>query len=156
MDEAPLRVRVKPKPVRMKLLRVLRKSHDVVDRQPGDLRGPLRSARQDVPFGLGVEIGEPGEIRAIDHAFGQQHVHDGERQGRVTAGPHDQRQVRLLDRRRTIDVDDDQLRAACLTRAGHVRHNVDLGRDRVRAPHDDEIGILHLAWIGPDQLADAG
>ena len=55
--------------------------HDVVDRQPGDLGGPLRRARQDVRLGVGVEIGEPSEVGAVDQPLGQQHVHDGQSQG---------------------------------------------------------------------------
>ena len=86
--------------------------------EPGDLGGPLRRARQDVRLDLGVEIGEPREIGAIDQALGQQHVHDGQRQRGIGAGLQHQRQVRLLDGGRAVDVDHHQLGAALLCARG--------------------------------------
>jgi hypothetical protein len=59
-------------------------------------------------------------------------------------------------------VDDDQLGAALLARLGDVVHHVDLGRDRVAAPDDDQIGLRHLAAIDaalgtvPDEPAGIG
>ena len=107
-------------------------------------------------FDLNVEIREPGKIIAIEHALAEQHIHDGERQRGVGARPQHNRHIRLLDRRRAVDIDHDELRATRLAGASHVRHDVDLGRDRVGAPHDDEVGIRHLARIGPQKLANAG
>ena len=75
---------------------------------------------------------------------------------RIAAGLEDQRQVGLLDGGRAVDVDHHQLGAALLACPRHVRHDVDLGGDGIGAPHHDEVGVLHLARIGPDQLADAG
>jgi len=49
---------------------------------------------------LNVEIREPDEICAIEHALAEQHIHDGERQRGVGARPQHQRHIRLLDRRR--------------------------------------------------------
>ena len=71
------------------------------------------------------------------------------------AGLDHQRHVRLLDGGRAVDVDNHQLGAARLARPRHVGHHVDLRGDGIGAPDHDQVGILHLARIGPDQLADA-
>src|SRR5262249_55341351 len=64
-----------------------RELDDLLDVKPSDRRSPLRSARAYVLFDLNVEIREPGEICAIDHALVEQHVHDGERQ-RAAPAPY--------------------------------------------------------------------
>ena len=105
---------------------------------------------------LGTEIGVAREIVAVGEALLQQQVHHGERQRAVGAGPQHQADVGRLDGGRAIDVDDHQLGAALLAGLGDVGHGVDLGRDGIAAPHDDQVGLGHLARIGSRQLADAG
>ncbi len=80
-------------------------------------------------------------------------------------GPQRQMHVRHRRRPGAIRIDHDQLRPALLSRAGDMRHDVDLGGDRIAAPDHDQVGFRHLARIGaaiatharePPGLADRG
>ncbi len=129
---------------------------DLVDGEPGDGARPFRRLVGEMRLDVGAEIGVPREIRAIDQALFQQHVHHGERQGAVGAGPQHEPDVGGLDGRRAIDVDHHELGAAFAPRPGDVGHDVDLGRHGIAAPHHDQVGLGHLARIGAEQLAHAG
>src|SRR5690606_8499693 len=59
----------------------------------------------------------------------------------------------LLHGRISINVDDGDLRTTLAPRTNSVRHHIDLRVHRVRAPDDNEIGLRHLARIGPGELA---
>jgi len=59
-------------------------------------------------------------------------------------------------RRCAIRIDDDELRIALASRFRDMRHDVDLGRRRIAAPHDDQVRVGHLARIGAHLGADAG
>ena len=71
-------------------------------------------------------------------------------------GSDEQGEVRLPHGGVVVDVDDDDLRAALLSRPDRVGHHVDLRVDRVRAPDHDAVGDTHLARIGARELARAG
>ena len=109
-----------------------------------------------MPLDARVEIGQPGEIVAIRQPFGQDHLHRGERQRAVGARAQDQCPVGRLHRRRVVDIDHDQLGAAVLAGALDVAHQVDMGGDRVAAPHDDQVGLRRFRRVRPGQHADAG
>ena len=105
---------------------------------------------------VGAEVGMARQVRAVGEALLQEHVHHGERQRAVGAGPQHQADVGGLDGGRAIDVDHCELGAALLAGLGDVGHRIDLRGHRIAAPHDDEIRLRHLARIGAEQLADAG
>ena len=86
-------------------------------------------------------------VIAVGEAFGEQHMHDAQRQGGVGARLYHQMQIGLLCRAGAIGVDDDQLGAARFPRARNMRHHVDLGGDGIAAPHDDQIGFRDLARV---------
>jgi hypothetical protein len=65
-------------------------------------------------------------------------------------------QVRLGRGAGAIRVDHRQLGAAPLARPGDVAHDVDLGRDRVAAPHHDQVGLGDLARVDAAFHPDAG
>ena len=65
-------------------------------------------------------------------------------------------EIGLLHRAVHVDVDGDDLGAALLAGARRVGHHVDLGVHRVGAPDHDQVGLRHLARIGPGDPAGAG
>ena len=101
-------------------------------------------------------VGVAREIGAVGVAVAEQHVHDGAGERAVRAGLQTQRQIRLPHRLGVVDVDDDDLRAALLSRAHRVGHHVDLRRDRVGAPDDDAVGLGHFARIDAGDAPGAG
>ena len=58
-------------------------------------------------------------------------------------------EVGLLGGRGAVGIDDDEPGPAFLTRRRDMGHQIDLGRDRVAAPDDDQIGFGDLAPIDP-------
>ncbi len=83
-------------------------------------------------------------------------MHHRAGQRAVGARPRRQMQIRDGGGRRSIRIDHDEFRAPFLPRPGYVRHDVDLGRNRVAAPHHDQIRLRHLARIDAAALSDAG
>src|ERR1700677_407770 len=55
-----------------------------------------------------------------------------------------------------IDVNDDNLRAAFLSCANRVGHDVDLGGDRVRTPNHHAIRLRHFPWVSAKQPTGSG
>ncbi len=94
------------------------------------------------PIGIFREIGPVGE------ALLEEHVHDRAGERAVGAGPRHQVDVGDLGRGRAVGIDHDEGRAALLPRARDPAHQVDLRRDRIAAPHDDEVGLRDLARVG--------
>jgi hypothetical protein len=129
---------------------------DRVDRQPGDGARPLRRLVAQVCFQLARAVRVLLKVRPVGMAIAEQHMHDGAGQRTVGAGLQAQRQVRLLHGAVLIDVDRDDLGAALFAGAHGVRHDVDLRADGIGAPDHHQVGLGHLAWIGPGQLACAG
>ena len=83
-------------------------------------------------------------VVAIGEAVAEQRVHDRAGERAVGPGPELQREIRLPHRLGRIDVDRDDLRAMLLAGARRVGHQIDLGRDRVGAPDDDDVGLRHF------------
>ncbi len=101
-------------------------------------------------------VGMARHVVAVRIAVAERHVHHRAGQRAVGAGPRRQVQVRHRGRRRAVRIDHHQLRPAFLPGARDVVHHVDLGGDRVAAPHHDQVGQRHLARVGAAALADAG
>ena len=74
------------------------------------------------------------------------HQRAGERH--VGTRPQDIGVVGGLHAGRAIDVDDNEL-GAVFTGTGDMGHDIDLGRHRVTAPTDDQIGLGHFTGSGP-------
>ena len=129
---------------------------NVLFRQAGNLCRPGRRPAQDMALDVRAEVGQPGEIIPVRQPFGQDHLHHGERERAVGARAQDQRPVGRLHRRRVVDVDYHELGAALLAGAPDVAHQVDMGGDRIAAPHDDQVGFRRLGRVGAGQHADAG
>ena len=129
---------------------------DLLGREAGEGGRPIRRLVGEMGLDLGAEIGVAREIVAVGEALLQQDMHHRQRQRAVAARPQDQRNVGRLDRRRAVDIDHRELGTALLARLGDVGHRIDLGRDGIAAPHNDQVGLCHLARIRPHQLADPG
>ena len=93
------------------------------------------------------------DVVVVHEAVGEQHLHDGQGQRAVGAGPHREMLVRLQRRRRAIRIDDDDVRAS-LPRLLDERHHVDRGVRRVDAPQHDEVGADHLLGVVARDLAE--
>ena len=65
---------------------------------------------------------------------------DGERHRQIGAGTNRQMDVRVFGELRRPRIDHDQLGAAAL-RLADVRHQVNAGRGRIRAPDDDQARV---------------
>ena len=83
-------------------------------------------------------------------------MHDAAGERAIGAGPRHQMHVGGLGRAGAVGIDDDQLRAALLPGVGDVGHHVDLGRDGIAAPDDDQVGLGDLARVDAALRADAG
>ena len=101
-------------------------------------------------------IGIFREIGAIGEAFLEEDVHHAAGKRAVRPRPRHEVNVRNLGGRRAVGIDNDEGRAALLARAGDPAHQVDLRRDRIAAPHHDEIGTRQFARIDPALHPDAG
>ena len=101
-------------------------------------------------------VREFGHVRPVGVAVTEQHVHHRAGERRIRAGLRAQVHIGLARRRRTIGIDDDQPRAAVLSRAGNMGHQIDLGVDRVGAPDDDQVRLGEFAGIAAALRADAG
>ena len=129
---------------------------DRFDRQAGDRARPLRRARLEMRLERLGRVGVAREIGAVGEPVAEQDVHDRAGERAVRAGLQPQREVGLAHRLGVVDVDDDDLRAALLARPRRVGHQVDLGRDGVGAPDDDDVGLRHFARIDAGDAAGAG
>ena len=83
-------------------------------------------------------------------------MHHRRRHRAVGAGPDHHMLVGRLRAGRAVRVDHDEMGTALLAGAGHVGHHVDLGGDRIAAPHDDQVGLRHLARVGALHIAHPG
>ena len=90
----------------------------------------------------------PVQVVPIDQVIGKQLVHDRASQRAIGAGAQHQELVGLGRRRVQIRVDDYQSGAAFAPRSGHVMHDIDLGMNRVTAPHHDQVAVRHRARVG--------
>ena len=93
------------------------------------------------------------DVVVIDEVLGDQHVHQAERERGVGARQERDVLVALFGRLAAIRVDGDELRAAAL-RFLRARPQVQVGRDRVAAPDEDQAAVLELLDVGPDDGAD--
>ena len=82
-----------------------------------------------------------------------QHVHDAERERGVGAGHQRDVLVAFLGGRAAIGIDRDELRAAPLGFL-RARPEVQVRRDRVAAPDQDQPAVLVLLDVHPDRRAD--
>ena len=98
-------------------------------------------------------VGVLREIVPVGMAVAEADMHHRAGERRVGAGLEAEADIGLLHRLVAVDVDDRDPRPALLPRADRVGHDVDLGRDRVGAPDDDEVGLRHLARVGPGEPA---
>ena len=129
---------------------------DLGDAQAGDGARPLGRARPQMRFQLARAVGVFFQIRPVGVAVAEQHVHHRAGERTVRAGPDAQGQIRLLHGAVAVDVDCHDPGAALFAGARGMRHDVDLGVDRVGAPDHHQVGLRHLARIGTRQLAGAG
>ncbi len=125
-------------------------------RKAGDARRPGRVAVAQMGFEPGRVVGVARQIGAVGVALLEQHVHDGAGERAVGAGQRREVQVGDLGRAGAVGIDDDELGAALLFRRRDMGHHVDLGRDRVAAPDDDQVGFGDLARIDAAFRADPG
>jgi hypothetical protein len=98
------------------------------------------------------------DVVAVEPAFADQHVHQPERKRAVGAGQQRDVLVAFLGGRRAIRIDRNQLRAVAL---GFLREapQVQVGRDRIRAPEQDQLGVgkrLHRRTSAHAERADEG
>ncbi len=120
-----------------------------------DFGGPVRRPGLQMSFELTRAVGVFLEIGPIGVAVAEQHMHDGAGESAIGAGADQQLHIRLLHGAGIVDVDAGDLRAALLARLAGVGHHVDLGVDRIAAPDDDQVRLLHLARIAAYEFADA-
>jgi len=101
-------------------------------------------------------VGVPRHIDPVGIALLEQQVHHRTGERPVGAGERRQVEIGPLCGGGAVGVDDDELGAAFPPRRRDVGHHIDLGRDRVATPHDDQVGFGDLAPIDPALGADAG
>ncbi len=133
-----------------------RELDDLLGRHAAQARRPLGRARLEMRLERFGHVGVAGEIFAIGESLGEQHMHDAAGEGAVGAGARHEMNVSLLGRAGAIRIHHHQLRTALALGLRDVVHDVDLGVDRIGAPHDDEIALGHLPRIDPALGAGAG
>ena len=131
------------------------KASDHIGVEAGDRGSPLWRARRQFGFDRSIEVRAVTQERSVGETFGQQDVHHRARQRIVRSRANGEVEVGLFGGRGPVRVDHDELRAATSS-LRDPRHDIDLGVDRVHAPHDDELAVSHVARIGPDRRANAG
>ena len=109
-------------------------------------------ARQDVALEPVEADRLARDVVAIAEAVAREDVHHAERQRRVRADVDSQVPVGALGGAAPPRLDHDELGAA---RAGLLdeRPDVDVGREEIGAPGDDEVGLGHGLGIGPAHAA---
>ena len=105
------------------------------------------------PVGI---VSVPRHIFAVGIALLEQHMHDRTGERAIGAGQWHQMQVGCFGARGAVGVDHDQLRIPFAPCRRDMGHHIDLGRDRIAAPNDNQIGFGHLAAVNPAQHPDAG
>ena len=133
----------------------MREVDNPLGRDAGDRFRPFRGfiGQMGLEF-LGVG-GEIGEIIAVGETVAEQHMHQRAGERHVGTRPQDIGVVGGLHAGRAIDVDDNEL-GAVFAGTGDMGHDIDLGRHRVTAPTDDQIGLGHFTGIRPHNLTDSG
>ena len=96
------------------------------------------------------------EIGPVGEPFLEEDVHRGAGERAVGAGARHQVDVGHFGRGRAIGIDHDEGRLPLLPGAGDPAHQIDLRRDRIAAPHDDEVGLRDLARVSAALHAGAG
>ena len=134
----------------------LGKGLDLGDGKAGDRGGPLRRPVAQVCLELARRVGVFLEIIPVGKSIAEEDVHDRAGEGAVGAGLEADGDIRLLHGLVAVDVDDGDLRAALLAGADGMGHHVDLRRDRIGSPDDDEVGASHLARVGAGEPSGAG
>ena len=113
---------------------------------------------------VGRELGRAGfqlleavsvllDIVAIDQSLRDDRIDDAHRQSAVGARPRADMPVAGLGRARTVAVDDHHLGAALLC-LEHERPMMQIGRDGVARPDDDELGMHEAFRVDPAGRAD--
>ena len=92
-------------------------------------------------------IGIVRHVFAVGITFLKQDVHHRAGERAIGAGQWRQMQIGGLGALGAVGVDDDQLRPAFAACRRDMGHHIDLGRDRVAAPDDDQIGFCHFATV---------
>ncbi len=129
---------------------------DLIDAEPGDLGRPGRAARRQMGFQCRRIIGKGRHIGPIGMAVAKQHMH--ERAGQSGIGARLEREVQVRRRRRAgaIGIDHDQPGAARFAGGLHMGHDMNMGRHRIAAPDDQQIGRAHGQRIGAAAIAVPG
>ena len=126
---------------------------DVISRDAGLLRGPLRGVALDPLGQLVVPDGVVPHVGLVGEPFADDHVHHGQRQRAVGAGPDRDVPVRVRGRPVPDRVDHHDLGAPAL-RLGHERPQVQVGRDHVAGPDEDVPGVHQALRVDPGGRAD--
>ena len=100
-----------------------------------------------------VADGVPGHVVVIDQIVADDHVHHGERERGVAAGPDLQVPVGGLGGAGPDGIDDDEPGPAAL-RFAYERPEMQVGDDRVGAPQHDVAAVDDLLGIDPGAGAD--
>nr|GEU28155.1 hypothetical protein [Tanacetum cinerariifolium] len=94
-----------------------------------------------------------GDVGVVEQVFGNQHVHQAQRQGGIGTGQQRDVLVAFLGRERAVRVNRDQRGAVALGLLG-AGPEMQVGGDGIAAPDDDQLGILELFHVGADRAAD--
>ena len=122
---------------------------------PHVARGALRRPRG----GTLRQLGEAGRVAVdvvvVDEIVGDQHMHEAERERAVGARQQRDVLVAFFGGRAAVRIDRDQLRAAPF---GFLRAHPEMQvrRDRVAAPDQDQPAVLVLLDVHADRRADGG
>ena len=115
--------------------------------KPGNLRGPFGCPVAQMLLELIRHVAVITQVLAIHAIVGKQLMHHRTGQRAVGSGAQHQVQIGFLRGGVTIRIDHHQFRAALAPCFGDVVHDVDLGINRVAAPHHDQIALRHRARI---------
>ena len=107
-------------------------------------------------FEAGRVVGVAGQVSAVGIALLEQHMHDRAGERAIGAGQGCEMQIGGFGALGAVGIDDDELGTALAPRGRHMSHHIDLGRDRVAAPHDDQVRFRHLAAVDTALDPDPG
>ena len=126
---------------------------DVIGRDPGLLRCPFRGIPGDPLGQLVITDGVVADVGLIGESLADDHVHQGQRERAVGAGPDRDVPVRVRGRPVPHRVDHHDLGAAALC-LGDERPQVQVGRDHVAGPDEDVAGVRQALRIHARGRAD--
>ncbi len=132
---------------------VARELHDGACLESCDLRDALRRI-----FGCAllerVEAKRVArDVVVVEQVLGNEYVHHAQRQRGIGAWQQRQMHVALLGSLAAVGIDGDEFRTASFGLL-HAAPEVQVGNDRIRAPDQDQSGMLELLEIGADRCAD--